>query len=205
MQRYYKFSYYANYLLFIFAVNPLFNIKRKNQISRGKSGKFPEKAVSFRRRDMASTGKLTAFFGNLQQKSTASDEETSCLSSFQGCGARNGRPTSAKAAPTALRPEPTCLDLPCGIWGLLWPTAGRLLFRPSPPEATCPFAVEADLWSGKPFHHQGAMACHLHQCRMLEGQGVCSDSLYHTYGRRHTSGKHRHGSMTWVRRCGMSS
>ena len=68
MQRYYKFSYYANYLLFIFVVNPLFNIKRKNQISRKKKRQVTKKAVSFRSRDMTSTGKLTVFFREFATK-----------------------------------------------------------------------------------------------------------------------------------------
>lgn len=110
-----------------------------------KNGKFPEKAVSFRRRDMASTGKLTAFFGNLQQKSTASDEETSCLSSFQGCGARKKRPTTAFTSPTALRPEPTCRDLPCGIWGALIADGRPIVISSRPPEPSSPSAVVADL------------------------------------------------------------
>jgi len=171
--------------------------EKKRQFSR-KSGQFPQTGHGkYRQADR--------FFREFATKIHGLRRRNVLFIVVSGVWGAKKRPTTAFPPPTALRPEPTCRDLPCGIWGALIADDRPIVISSRPPEPSSPSAVVADLWSGKPFHHQGAMACHLHQCRMLEGQGVSSDSLYHTYGRRHTSGKHRHGSMTWVRRCGMSS
>ena len=84
----------------------------------------------------ASHGKSVVFSGYFPENSTTATHKTSCLRTFQGCGARKRRPTAGWTAPTALRPRPTCLPCQSGICNVFLPlcvSTARLLLLHTPP------------------------------------------------------------------------
>ena len=111
---------------------------------------------------------------------------------FSGRAAREKRLSPAKAAPTALRPEATCLTCHSGIChgflshrrGLLW---GSVVFARLPENGGAHPRLVAALWSDKPLHNYDvqwpitSISAASYGCK-----GVCNitDFLHHTYGRR---------------------
>lgn len=131
---------------------------------RPSGGKWRQVAAS----RMAICGKFPVF-------STTSLPGKSMYRDFSGRAAREKRLSTAKAAPTALRPRATCPTCHSGICHEFL-SHRRGLFRGSvifarPRKWWGASAVVAALWSDKPLHIRCAMAYHLHQCRKLWVQG----------------------------------
>ena len=115
------------------------------------------------------------FAGIFQIFSTTSLPGKSIFRDFSGRAAREKRLSTAKAAPTALRPRATCPTYHSGIChGFLSHRRGLLrgcVIFARPRKWWGASAVVAALWSDKPLHTHCAMAYHLHQCRKLWVQG----------------------------------